>query len=115
MVFLIDSCNLMKLSIKVLCDFTGKTYFFKGKVFWEFNDRRMRVVSTVPSLSAPYWMGCPTGMQTVQEDELRPGEGRYQVIDTVNNAVNPLMQSSTGLVTVLALALSSLSIFLVND
>ena len=75
----------------------------------------MRVVSTVPSLSAPYWMGCPTGMQTVQEDELRPGEGRYQVVDTINtNAVNHLMRSSSGLVTVLALALSSLSIFLVN-
>lgn len=55
----------------------GKTYFFKGKSFYEFNDRRMRVVSETPSLSAPFWMSCPTGMDTVDVDiKYKPGEGR---------------------------------------
>ena len=85
-------------------------------MFWEFNDRRMRVVSSTPSLSAPYWMGCPTGMQTVQEDHLRPGEGRFEVvntesIDTNHNAVSCLRPSKVLLIFV---ALSSL-LFLVND
>ena len=53
--------------------FSGKTYFFKGKVFWEFNDRKMSVVSRTPSLSAPFWMSCPTGMDTL---EPIPGEER---------------------------------------
>jgi len=44
----------------------GKTYFFKGKVFWEFNDRRMRVVSSTPSVSSSFWMGCNIGMETLQ-------------------------------------------------
>jgi hypothetical protein len=39
----------------------GKTYFFKDKVFYEFDDLRFRVKSPgVPNLSAPMWMGCPT-------------------------------------------------------
>ncbi|CAG7834638.1 unnamed protein product [Allacma fusca] len=33
-------------------------YFFKGKVYWKFDDRRMQVASEVPTLSAPFWMGC---------------------------------------------------------
>ncbi|XP_021957804.2 matrix metalloproteinase-2 isoform X2 [Folsomia candida] len=35
----------------------GHTYFFKGKVFWKFNDKHMRVDSDA-TLSAPFWMGC---------------------------------------------------------
>jgi len=38
---------------------TGKTYFFKGKGFWEFDDLRMRVAHEKQKLSAPVWMGCP--------------------------------------------------------
>jgi hypothetical protein len=39
----------------------GKTYFFKDKVFYEFDDLRFQVKSPgVPNLSAPMWMGCPT-------------------------------------------------------
>lgn len=36
----------------------GKTYFFKGKGFWKFNDLRMRVDHWEQKLSAPVWMGC---------------------------------------------------------
>lgn len=43
-----------------LFDFSaGKTYFFKGKGFWEFDDLRMRVAHEKQKLSAPVWMGCP--------------------------------------------------------
>lgn len=53
-------------------------------MFWEFNDRRMNVTNPTPSLSGPYWMSCPTGMQTLEEDvDAGPGEGRYQVVDII--------------------------------
>jgi hypothetical protein len=38
---------------------TGKTYFFKGKGFWKFNDISMRVEHDRQLPSAPFWMGCP--------------------------------------------------------
>jgi hypothetical protein len=76
----------------------GKTYFFKGKVFWEFNDRRMRVVNPIPSLSAPYWMSCPTGMQTLEEDlNAGPGEGRYQVVDIIASSKSISASPAAGL------------------
>lgn len=36
----------------------GKTYFFKGKGFWKFNDLRMRVEHEEQNDSAQFWMGC---------------------------------------------------------
>lgn len=50
------SMNFIKL---VLLYFAGTTYFFKGKVFWEFDDFRMKVKKKSPALAAPYWLGCP--------------------------------------------------------
>ena len=44
--------------------FLGKTYFFKGKGFWEFDDQRMRVAHEKQKLSAPVWMGCPPELET---------------------------------------------------
>ena len=35
----------------VFRNFDGKTYFFKGRKFWEFDDTRMRVVQKSPSPS----------------------------------------------------------------
>lgn len=37
---------------------TGKTYFFKGKGYWEFNDYYMRVAHERQKSSAQRWMGC---------------------------------------------------------
>lgn len=42
---------------------SGKTYFFKGKGFWKFNDLLMRVEHYEPKLSAPFWMGCSTNFE----------------------------------------------------
>ena len=36
-----------------------KTYFFKGKHFWEFNDERMEVAKTSPMASGEFWLHCP--------------------------------------------------------
>lgn len=44
--------------------FLGKTYFFKGKGFWEFDDQRMKVAHERQKLSAPVWMGCPRELET---------------------------------------------------
>ncbi|CAG0919792.1 unnamed protein product, partial [Notodromas monacha] len=39
----------------------GKTYFFKDKSYYEFDDLRFRAKNRgVPYLSAPFWLGCPT-------------------------------------------------------
>ena len=37
----------------------GKTYFFKGKKFWEFDDERMEVTTSSPTLVGEYWLHCP--------------------------------------------------------
>ena len=41
----------------------GKTYFFKGKNFWEFHDRRMAVLEPEPTPIAETWMHCPKEIQ----------------------------------------------------
>jgi len=39
--------------------YLGKTYFFKKKLFWRFDDTIVRTDIRYP-LSAPqYWLGCP--------------------------------------------------------
>lgn len=38
-----------------------KTYFFKGKGFWLFNDHLMEVAHERPRSSALVWMKCPRG------------------------------------------------------
>lgn len=51
----------------------GKTYFFKGKSYWQFNDSRMHVTQNRPDSSAIRWMGCPrvtaTYSNEVYDDE----------------------------------------------
>ena len=42
---------------------TGKTYFFKGKGYWQFDDMRMRTSHEYPKQSATRWMGCKTAKQ----------------------------------------------------
>lgn len=64
----------------------GTTYFFKGKVFWEFDDLRMKVKPKSPALSAPYWLGCPNNIEN-------PSYGKASVTDSSGSG------SSNGLVT----------------
>ena len=40
-----------------------KTYFFKEKYFWEFNDKRMEVSAMSPQLVGESWLHCPREMQ----------------------------------------------------
>lgn len=40
-----------------------KTYFFKEKYFWEFNDNRMKIAKGSPQLIGEYWLKCPREMQ----------------------------------------------------
>ncbi|CAG9817810.1 unnamed protein product [Phaedon cochleariae] len=47
-------------SVPVLNVCSGRTYFFKGKGFWKFDDQHMRVEHAEQKLSAPFWMGCST-------------------------------------------------------
>lgn len=43
----------------------GKTYFFKGKGYWQFDDYRMRVAHEQQRKSAARWMGCRA---TIEDD-----------------------------------------------
>lgn len=36
-----------------------KTYFFKGKHFWEFDDQRMEVTAAGPVAVGEGWLHCP--------------------------------------------------------
>ena len=40
-----------------------KTYFFKDKYFWEFDDGRMKVSRDSPRLIGEFWLQCPREMQ----------------------------------------------------
>lgn len=64
----------------------GTTYFFKGKVFWEFDDLRMKVKPKSPALSAPYWLGCPNNIEN-------PSYGKASITDTSGSG------SSSGFLT----------------
>lgn len=64
--------------------FSGKTYFFKGKGFWKFNDLRMSVERQEQTLSAPFWMGCPKTF------EGRTSKEKY----ILNNNANTIFSSA---------------------
>ena len=40
-----------------------KTYFFKEKYFWQFNDQRMQVSVDSPKLIGELWLQCPKEIQ----------------------------------------------------
>ena len=42
----------------------GKTYFFKGKLFWAFDDIRMAVEADAPRHIGQHWMHCPRDIRT---------------------------------------------------
>lgn len=50
----------------------GKTYFFKGKGFWKFNDLYMRVENPVQTPSGPFWMGCSKNLQGYEPGNKAP-------------------------------------------
>jgi len=65
----------------------------------------MKVTSPTQSLSAPYWMSCPTGMQTALHNHHhhhvdRPIEGHNRV-NSAPLIVNKVMHMATIVATVL--------------
>lgn len=50
----------------IIC--TGKTYFFKGKKYWQLDDATMEITKREPDLSAHRWMGCER--RTDDENEI---------------------------------------------
>ena len=40
-----------------------KTYFFKGKYFWEFDNQKMEVAQDGPVAVGEYWLHCPKELQ----------------------------------------------------
>lgn len=64
----------------------GRTYFFKGKGYWRFNDLRMSVDHRDPYPSAERWMKCqrlPMVDSTTEDQEevvITSGTGRRRSI-----------------------------------
>lgn len=51
-VFQYSQCNCDSNS---LLSFSGVTYFFKDRFFWEFDDRKMSVIQDSPKSSVHFW------------------------------------------------------------
>ena len=71
----------------VFQSFDGKTYFFKGQRFWEFDDRKMKIVDVEPTLESQSinvkWLKCPPReiiRDPFQSEELSLNEGFINVI-----------------------------------
>jgi hypothetical protein len=43
-----------------------KTYFFKDRFFWEFDDSRMEVRRSEPTPVGEFWLRCPKEISAVQ-------------------------------------------------
>lgn len=52
----------------------GKTYFFKGKHFWQFDDTSMMVVDPYPKRIGTHWMQCPKNLIIRNPFESRTAE-----------------------------------------
>ncbi|PSN44383.1 hypothetical protein C0J52_10926 [Blattella germanica] len=78
----------------------GKTYFFKGKGFWKFNDLRMRVENERQTLSAPFWMGCPRELDSPTEPtNLLPAKEELDIQPAV--AASSTLHAGTALTVLL--------------
>lgn len=43
----------------------GKTYFFKDKLFWKFDNLLIKIDKRYPLPAPQYWLGCPERLDTV--------------------------------------------------
>lgn len=50
--------NVNKIKIDTAFQTEGVTYFFDGKVFYQFNDHRMSLMIKKPQVSSQRWMNC---------------------------------------------------------
>ena len=50
--------GLLKL-VYLFVMFKGRTYFFKNKMFWRFDDTLVRTDMRYPQEAPPFWLGCP--------------------------------------------------------
>lgn len=97
----------MKLKKKNVL-FSGTTYFFKGKHFWQFDDMRMRVAHKKPKSSAHFWMNCPRGIDTNDVDFEHPTKNRFTFS---NKDANSAVSKNPSLYLVLTIAFALLTFF----
>ena len=48
----------------------GRTYFFKGRVFYEFDYKTMTLNLAHPRMSSQFWMNCPPNVADAQKISL---------------------------------------------
>ena len=71
-------CPTVKTKLSILMHVfvfvSGKTYFFKGQYFYEFNDKKMRVKKGYPKLIRNNWLGCDTKYSVAGEIKANDSE-----------------------------------------
>lgn len=60
--------NVSQINIDTAIQINGITYFFTGNVFYEFDDKWMKL-GTKPHLSAIKWMNCDISKEQVEDIE----------------------------------------------
>lgn len=63
-----------------------KTYFFKGKGFWRFNDNKMEVAHERPRSSAQFWMKCPNSKGEDQDIDGRTAGRREKIVSAESSS-----------------------------
>jgi Hemopexin len=79
--------KVSRINIDTAIQINGITYFFDGKMFYEFDDKRMQLGSK-PHLSAQRWMNCD-----FSKDEVEDIEKSYFERQMANNAIGESVYS----------------------
>lgn len=83
-----------------------RTYFFKGKGFWRFNDNSMKIAHERPRSNAEVWMKCPRTRKDEDQEEFygdRSASRRSKIVSATSSAFG--LKSSV--IVVLAIQLLS--------
>ncbi|KAF8765044.1 Matrix metalloproteinase-16 like protein [Argiope bruennichi] len=84
--------------------FSGRTYFFKGRKFWEFSDNLMKVVPKFRNANQ-YWFGCPSRNEEAPNEEEDGEEGET---DALAASKSGLICAASNCVTLISIAVTIL-------
>ena len=76
-----------------------KTYFFKDKYFWEFDDDRMTASKNSPELIGEFWLKCPRAMQDPYK-KARTSNGNQSYLNNPIALISVLIFLETNSMTV---------------
>lgn len=78
---------------------SGKTYFFKGQFYYQFNDKKMRVQKGYPKLIKKHWLGCDTydknSYKSVEAIKSQGGSGSASVFPSLTIILTLILSVSS--------------------